>query len=108
MKFRRNNNFRGRIAPIAAILLLIAQTIAVAHSHRMSAQQEFASSVAASIADGSCAICAAQIHSPAASSALPAPNAPTVPESVVPIAFQTVPFSTLIPKLFGRAPPATV
>jgi hypothetical protein len=97
-----------RLATIAAIILLIGQSIAAAHFHRTSAQQEFSSSGAAGIADSSCAICAAHFHSPAASAVVPALNAPTALESMVLCAVQAGPVSTFAQHHFSRAPPASV
>jgi hypothetical protein len=108
MKSRRQTGFMRRVATIAAITLLLAQMIAAAHYHRVAVQQEVASSAGAGIADTSCAICAAHFHSPVTSAVVPALDTPTALDAIVPIAVQTGPLSTLIPKLFGRAPPASV
>ena len=96
-----------KVATIAAIFLLLGQTIAAAHFHPASSRQEL-STGAASIADSSCAICAAQLHSPAASAVVPALNAPTVLEDLVVVAVSNGPLSVYLGHCFGRAPPASV
>ena len=108
MNPRRHIGLTRRVATIAAIILLLGQTIAAAHFHRTSAQQEFSATSAASIADSSCAICAAHFHSPAASVVVPALNAPTVLEDSVVIAVSGEPLSLYFGYCFGRAPPASV
>ena len=108
MNSRRHINLMRRVATIAAIILLMGQTIAAAHSHRTSAQHEFSASSAAGIADSSCAICAAHFHSPAASAVVPALDAPTVRENLVARAVFAGPLSVYVGHCFGRAPPASV
>jgi len=97
-----------KVATIAAIFLLLGQTIAAAHFHPDSSRLELSSSGAGSIADSSCAICAAQLHSPAASAVVPALNAPTVLEDLVVVAVSNGPLSVYLGHCFGRAPPASV
>jgi len=106
MNPRRHMMIR-KAATIAAIILLIGQTIAAAHFHRISSQQEFSASVAAGAADSSCAICAAHFHSPAASAVIPALDAPTVFENSVALAVFGGPLTAYIGRGFGRAPPAS-
>jgi hypothetical protein len=109
MKSRRHiHQMMRNVATIAAIILLIGQTIAAAHFHRSSAQPEFSASAVAGIADSSCASCAAHFHSPAASTVAPALNAPTVLENLVARAVAIEPLSTYVDHCFGRAPPASV
>lgn len=108
MKSRRHIMMMRKVATIAAIILLLGQTIAAAHFHRISAQQEFSASSVGGIVDSSCAICAAHFHSPAASAVVPALDAPTVLESIIPFAVQTGPLSTFAQHRFGRAPPASI
>ncbi len=97
-----------RVATIAAIVLLLGQAIAGAHFHPAAAQREFSAGSAASIAESSCAICAAQLHSPAASAVAPALNAPTVLERVVVRSVDAGSLSKFVQSRFGRAPPASV
>src|SRR5260221_8359912 len=96
-----------RIATIAAIILLLGQTIAAAHVHRSSSSQEFSPRSVSGIADSSCAICAAHFHSPGISAVVPALDAPTLLDSIVSYAVQTGPISTFVEYRFGRAPPAS-
>jgi hypothetical protein len=107
MKFPRHKNLMRRVAAIAAIILLLGQTIASAHFHRASAQPEFSATSAAGIADSSCAICAAHFHSPAASAVAPALDAPTVLEDLVVVAVSSGPLAVSFGHCFGRAPPAS-
>jgi hypothetical protein len=108
MNSRRHTDLMRRVATIAAIILLISQTIAAAHFHRASGQQEFSSGGSAGIADSSCAICAAHFHSPATSAVVPALDAPTVLENLVARAVPSGPPSVYVSRHFGRAPPASV
>ena len=97
-----------RIATVAAIILLLGQTIAAAHVHRTSSSQEFSAGSVGGIADSSCAICAAHFHSPCVSAVVPALDAPTLLESSVSYAVQSGPISTFVEHRFGRAPPASI
>jgi hypothetical protein len=108
MNSRRHIEMMRKVATIAAIILLLGQTIAAAHFHRISPRQEFSSGGVPGIADSSCAICAAHFHSPAASAVVPALNAPTVLESQVVRAVFGGPLSVYAGHCFGRAPPASV
>ena len=108
MNFRRHIEMMRRVATIAAIILLLGQTIAAAHFHPASSQQELSSSAAAGIADSSCAICAAHCHSPAAAAVVPALDASTILENIVPRAVHAGPLSTFVQNRFCRAPPASI
>jgi len=104
MKHHRPVEMMRKVAVIAAVLLLVGQTIAAAHFHSVSSQQEFAASTAG-IADSSCAICAAQLHSPAASAVAPALDAPSALESLLAPAVFGGPLTSYAGDRFGRAPP---
>jgi hypothetical protein len=96
-----------KIALAAAILLLLGQTIAAAHFHRLPGHQEFSSTATNAIADASCAICAAHLHSPAVSAVALALGAPKlILESLVP-AVPIEPLSAYLGHCFGRAPPGS-
>jgi hypothetical protein len=95
------------IATVAAVILLLGQTFAAAHFHRVSTQREVVSG-AAGMADGSCAICAAHLHSAAALAVAPALDAPTIQARITPCAVHTGPLSTFTRSRFGRAPPASI
>ena len=97
-----------KIATLAAIIVLLGQTIAAAHVHRNSSSQEFSAGSVGGVADSSCAICAAHFHSPAVSAVVPALDAPTLLDSIVSFAVQAGPISTLVEYRFGRAPPASL
>ncbi len=96
-----------KIATVAAVILLLGQTIAAAHFHPLSTQHEVVPG-AVGIADGSCAICAAHLHSAAALAIAPALDAPTIPERVPPRTVYAGPLSTFARSRFGRAPPASI
>jgi hypothetical protein len=97
-----------KIALAAAILLLLGQTIAAAHFHRLPGHQEFCSTATNAIADASCAICAAQLHSPAAHAIVPAFDAPKLLHQSVVLAVATEPLCAYVGHCFGRAPPVSV
>jgi len=108
MTSRRHMDRLRRVATIAAIILLLGQMIAAVHVHRASSQQEFAASGAAAVADSSCALCAAQLHSPATAAVIPALHAPTVLKDLIVPAVSSGPLSVYVGYCFGRAPPASV
>jgi hypothetical protein len=96
-----------RVAVVAAIVLLLGQTIAAAHFHRISRQQELAASNVG-FGDTSCAICAAHLHSAAVSAIVPALDAPKLLEKSVVFAVSIEPLCAYVGHCFGRAPPASV
>jgi hypothetical protein len=108
MRSRRNPNLMRQVAGLAAIFLLLAQTLAAAHFHRTSAQRELSAGDAAGVADSSCPICAAHLNTSAPAPAVPALNAPTIADKLVPHLMQLAPRSTFLQSCFGRAPPASV
>jgi hypothetical protein len=108
MILARNKSLFRRVATIAAIILLLGQTIAASHFHRVSTQHEFSASSAAGIDGSSCAICAAQLHSPAASAVVPTLDAPKLLEASVVVAVSLEPLSEYLCHCFGRAPPASL
>jgi hypothetical protein len=95
-----------QVATLAAIILLLGQTIAAAHFHPVSSQREFSAGGTAGIADGSCAICSAQLHSSFATAVAPALNASTVQQNLVALMVPSGPPLVYIGPCFGRAPPA--
>jgi hypothetical protein len=96
-----------RVATIAAIILLLGQSIAAAHFHPGSSQQGLSSPAAVSIADSSCAFCAAHFHSPVLSAVVPALDAPTVIEKLIARAVVGGLLSVSVSHCFGRAPPVS-
>jgi hypothetical protein len=108
MNSRRHTNLMRKIATIAAIILLLGQTIVAAHVHRATFSQELAAGGGSGIADSSCGICAAQLHSPAVSAVVPALDAPTLLASTVSYAVQNGPISTFVEYRYGRSPPASI
>jgi len=108
MDSRRYSNLMRNAAKLAAILLLLVQTLAGAHFHRTSAQWELSSSGAASVADSSCPICAAHLNASATGPAVPAPDAPTIADQLAPRTLDSAPHSTFVRNCFGRAPPRSV
>jgi hypothetical protein len=108
MNPRRHIEMTRRIATIAAIILLLGQTIAAAHFHPVSSQQGLSSSEAVGIADSSCAICAAHFHSPVLAAVVPALDAPTVVEKLVGCTVVDGPRFVYLGHCFGRAPPASI
>jgi hypothetical protein len=103
----RDTSFRRKIAIVAAIFLLIGQTIAAAHFHRLSAQQEFSAS-ANGIADSGCAVCLFHFHTPGISAAAPVLSAPTLLQHLFSFAVFSGPLSAFVRHRFGRAPPASL
>jgi hypothetical protein len=106
MKSRGHIQTTRKLAMLAAIILLLGQTIATAHFHPVSRQPRVSSSTAAGIADTSCAICSAQLHSSSAPAVAPALDAPTVQQNLVALTVPSGPPSVYIGNCFGRAPPA--
>jgi hypothetical protein len=108
MNTRRYPEILRRSAIIAAIVLLMGQAIAAAHFHRVAGHQEFSSGATTAIADSACAICAAQLHSPAAHAIVPAFDAPKPLHQSVVLAVATEPLCAYVGHCFGRAPPVSV
>jgi hypothetical protein len=104
----RDKSFPRNVALVAAMVLLLGQTVAAAHFHRVSTQQEFSQSAAAGLADGACPVCLAHFHSPAIFAVVPALDAPTIARDSVPRAMTSAPLSAYIVHRFGRAPPASI
>jgi hypothetical protein len=107
MNFRRHMPLMRKVATIAAIILLLGQAIAATHVHPGSSQREFSASGIGGIGSA-CAICAAHLHSSAASAVAPALEAPTLRENLITAAVCTGPLFGCILHCFGRAPPASV
>ena len=107
MRPRRNRNLMRRVATLAAILLLLGQTLATAHFHRSSAQWELSAGGTAGVADSSCPICAAHLNTSAPAPVVPALDAPTIADKLVPRLMHHAPSSTFLQSCFGRAPPAS-
>ena len=105
---RRYPQILRRSAIIAAIVLLLGQAIAAAHFHRVAAQPEFSSTTTSAIADASCAICAAQLHSPIVAAVALALDAPKLVLEPLASAVPIEPLSAYIGPCFGRAPPASL
>jgi hypothetical protein len=104
----RNKYFLRKVAIVAAVVLLLGQTLAAAHFHRVSTQPEFSQSAVSGIADGGCAVCVAHFHSPAIFAVVPALNAPVTARDSARRAIHSAPLSVRIVLRFGRAPPASV
>jgi hypothetical protein len=104
----RDNYLLRKVAIVAAVVLLLGQTLAAAHFHRVSTEQEFSQSAVAGIADGGCAVCLAHFHSPAIFAVVPALNAPATATDSVPRAIPSASFSVPIVHRFGRAPPVSI
>jgi hypothetical protein len=96
------------IAAISAAILLLAQTVGVAHFHPLPSQHKYLTSAAVSVEDGLCALCLVRFHSPAALIVAPHPTAPVLAELTVGCAASTEPRSSYRSHRFGRAPPAPV
>ncbi len=107
MNFRHTQKMR-KLATIAVIALLVAQTIAAAHFHPVSSRQQVSASNATGLGDSSCAICATHLHSPATFVGGPTLDTPTVLEGWVVVAVSGGPLSVYPSQYFGRAPPASV
>ena len=74
----------SRIAGITAAILLLAQTVGVAHFHPLPSQQKYVTNAAVSVDDGLCALCLVRFHSPAALVVAPHPTAPMLVEVTAP------------------------
>jgi hypothetical protein len=108
MRSRRNPNLMRQVAGLAAIFLLLGQTLAAAHFHRTSAQRELSAGGAAGIADSACPICAAHLNTSAPAPVVPTLDAPTIADKLVPHLMHRAPSSTFLQSCFGRAPPARI
>ena len=97
-----------KIAGITAAILLLAQTVGVAHFHPLPSQHKYVSNAAVSVEDGLCALCLVRFHSPAALIVAPHPTAPMLAELTAPFAASMEPRSSYRSHRFGRAPPAPV
>lgn len=97
-----------KIAGITAAILLLAQTVGVAHFHPLPSQHKYVSNAAVSVEDGLCALCLVRFHSPAALIVAPHPTAPMLAELSALSAASTVPRSSYRSHRLGRAPPAPV
>src|SRR3984957_18831990 len=91
-----NETFLKKIAIVAAMVLLLGQTLAAAHFHRFSTLPEFSQSAVSSIADGGCAVCVAHFHSPAIFAVVPALNAPLTARDSVPRAIPSAAVSACV------------
>jgi hypothetical protein len=96
----------SRIAGIAAAILLLAQTVGVAHFHPLPGQKKYAANAIVSVDDGLCALCLVRFHSPAALVVAPNPTAPMLAETKALFAASTEPHSSYRSHRLGRAPPA--
>ena len=96
-----------KIAATAAVILLLGQTIAATHYHPASSQREFSAGLE-SVAGSACAICAAQVHSPAAYATVPALYTPKLLLESVVLAVFIEPLSAYASYRFGRAPPLSL
>ncbi len=96
------------MAGIVAAILLLAQTVGVAHFHPLPSQIKYLASAAVSADNGLCALCLVRLHSPAALIVAPRPTAPALAQASLSCATSTEPRSSYRSHLFGRAPPAPV
>jgi hypothetical protein len=97
-----------RIGGISAVILLLAQTVGVAHFHPLPSRHNYLATAAVSVDDGLCALCLVRFHSPAALVVVPHTTALAQAESHVPCGTNTAPLPSYRPHRFGRAPPASV
>jgi hypothetical protein len=98
----------SRIAGIAAAILLMAQTVSIAHFHPLPSHHQYVTNAAVSVDDGLCALCLVRFHSPAALIVAPHPAAPIMVEVTALGAASMEPLSSYRSHRFGRAPPASV
>jgi hypothetical protein len=97
-----------RIAGITAAILLLAQTVGIAHFHPLPSRHKYVTNAAVSVDDGLCALCLVRFHSPAALIVAPRPAAPMQAVVTPPFAASMEPRSSYRSHRFGRAPPASV
>jgi hypothetical protein len=95
----------SRIAGISAAILLLAQTLGIAHFHPLPTQHKYITNAAVSIDDGLCALCLVRFHSPAALIVAPHPAAPMRAVVTVPFAAIMAPRCSYRSHRLGRAPP---
>jgi len=108
MNSRRYSNLIRKAATVAAIFLLLGQTIAAAHFHWTLAHHELSSRDTATVADSLCPICAAHLNNSATAPTVPALDGPTIADQLAPRALHSAPHSTFVRNCFGRAPPPSV
>jgi hypothetical protein len=97
-----------RIAGITAAILLLAQTVGIAHFHPLPSRHKYVTNAAVSVDDGLCALCLVRFHSPAAVIVAPRPAAPMLAVVTAPFAVSMEPRCSYRSHRFGRAPPAPV
>jgi hypothetical protein len=97
----------SRIAGITAAILLLAQSVGIAHLHPLPPEHKYVTNAAVSV-DGLCALCLVRFHSPAALIVAPHPTAPIMVELSALSAASMEPRSSYRSHRFGRAPPASV
>ena len=98
----------SRIAGITGAILLLAQTVGIAHFHPVPGRHKYLTNVAVSVDDGLCALCLVRFHSPATLIVAPHPAAPMLVVVTAPFAARMEPRSSYRSHRFGRAPPAPV
>ena len=98
---------RSRIAIFVAVVLLFAQSLAVAHHHPVPTEPKYSVNAAASVADVLCPICLFHFQSPPVFAATPSPAAPVMSKRIALFAAQSWPLFSYNSYLSGRAPPAS-
>jgi hypothetical protein len=97
------------LAAISAVVILLAQTVGIAHFHPVPSEQRYLVNASVSVDDGSlCALCLVRLHSPVAPNVAPHPGAPMLAALAVGGARSAAPHASYRSHLFGRAPPASV
>jgi len=96
-----------KLAAVAAILLLLAQSLSVAHYHPLPIQSKISASLAAGD-DGVCSLCLFHFHSPTVSASSLSLTIPAAMRKVRPLAGAIELRRGFDSHLFGRAPPASV
>ena len=106
-KSRDRRRWMSRIAGITAAILLLAQSVGIAHFHPVPSEHKYITNAAVSV-DGLCALCLVRFHSPASLIVAPHPTAPIMVEVTALGAASMEPRSSYRSHRFGRAPPASV
>ena len=104
----RGERWKRGTAALAAVILLLIQSLGVAHFHPLHFEHKYAADAVASADSGICAVCLFRFHSPTVSAVAPSLKAPAPFAPIEFVAHQSRLCSPYASSLFGRAPPASL